>query len=336
MDITSNGRGLVLVTGATGFTGGHLALALAARGLHVRALARVASDTRLLRDHGIHIVEGDLLDRDAVDRAVAGVRRVYHIAAVYRTSNHSNDYYFDVNVGGTERVLDAARKHGVERVIHCSTAGVHGGVATIPADESAPFAPGDVYQESKLQGELAAQRAFAGGLPGVVFRPVGMYGPRDTRFLKMFRGIQRRRFPIFGSGEVRYHMTYIDDLVDGIIRCGDSPAAIGQTYLLAGPRYTTLNELAALVAQAVGVPPPALHLPVGPLLAAGAICEWVCKPLGIEPPLHRRRADFFVKERAFCIDKAKRELGYAPRVDLSEGLARTAAWYFEKGYLTRK
>lgn len=323
----------VLVTGATGFTGGHLARTLAKRGYKVRALVRARADTSDLRANGIECVEGDLVDRDAVLRAAKGVQCIYHIAAVYRSAKHPDSYYWDVNVGGTQHVIDAACRHGVARTVHCSTAGVHGDVKSIPADEDAPLSPGDVYQETKLAGERLAAEAFRGGVPGVIFRPVGIYGPGDLRFLKLFNTIQSGRFRMFGTGNVLYHLTYIDDLIDGIIRCGTSPKALGNVYLLAGPRYTTIDELARLTAIAVNAKPPEGSLPLWPLVTAAALCEYFCRPLRIEPPLHRRRIDFFRKDRGFSIERARRDLGYNPVVDLAEGLARTARWYVANGYL---
>lgn len=323
----------VLVTGATGFTGRHLALALKRRGYHVRALARPSADTRGLAGHDIEVCVGDLTDADAVARAVRGVTRVYHLAVLYRSAKYPDRSYWAVNVAGTTHVLAAAARYGVERVVHCSTVGVHGAVRRVPADEEAPFDPGDIYQHTKLQGEWAARRAFRAGLPGVVVRPTGIYGPGDLRFWKLFQAIHRGAFRMFGSGEVYYHLTYIDDLVDGILLCGERPEAPGQVYILGGKRYVSLNELVRLVADALHVPPPRGRGPLGPLKAAAGLCEWLCRPLRIEPPLHRRRLDFFTKDRAFSSDKARRELGFEPRVDLAEGLRRTARWYFDNGYL---
>jgi dihydroflavonol-4-reductase len=331
--MSADARPLALVTGATGFTGGHLALGLRKRGYRVRALARPGSDVETITGHGIEVCEGQLVSADDVSRAMAGVGVVYHIAAAYREAGHPDSYYFDVNVGGTRNVLDAARAHGVARVVHCSTAGVHGEVSTIPADETAAINPGDVYQSSKLEGERLALDEFRKGLPGVVFRPVGIYGPGDTRFLKLFRTIDTGRFRMFGSGEVLYHLTYIDDLVDGIVLCGEVPEAVGEVFLLAGPRYTSLNELVASVAEALGRRPPRGRLPLWPLLTASVLCEAACRPLGIDPPLHRRRCDFFTKDRAFTSQKARNLLGYDPKIDLAAGLKRTADWYRHAGLL---
>ena len=167
----------------------------------------------------------------------------------------------------------------------------------------------------------------------MIARPIGIYGPGDLRFLKMFRGIARGRFPMLGSGKVFYHLTYIDDLVRGFALCGQVPGAAGRTYLLAGPEYTTLEELVGLIAADLGVKPPRLHLPVWPVWTAGALCELVCKPFGIDPPLFRRRVDFYRKSRAFDTTRARQELGYNPTVDLRTGIHRTAAWYRSQGLL---
>jgi nucleoside-diphosphate-sugar epimerase len=328
----------VLVTGATGFTGGHLATTLARRGYQVRALVREKSRARFessdAAQAGVVASLGDLTDAAAVRRAAEGAAVVYHIAATYREAGQPDSAYTAINIDGTRHVLEAAKSAGARRVVHCSTGGVHGHIDHPPATEDAPLGPGDVYQETKLAAEnLARDFGLREHFEVVVARPIGIYGPGDTRFLRMFRGIARGRFPILGSGDVFYHLTYIDDLVEGFRLCGETPGAAGRTYLLAGPRYTTLNELTRLVAKELGVAPPRLHLPVWPFWMAGLACEIVCVPLRIEPPLYRRRVDFFTKSRAFDIARARTELGYAPKVDLEEGIHRTAAWYRDKGLL---
>jgi dihydroflavonol-4-reductase len=326
------------VTGATGFTGGHLATQLARRGYEVLALVRPRSVERFERSAaaaaGVVAVHGDLTDARALNTAAAGVDVVYHIAASYREAGQRDAAYRAVNVSGTQNVLNAALEGGARRVVHCSTGGVHGHIAHPPATEEAPFAPGDIYQETKLEAESVA-REFGRRerLEVVIARPIGIYGPGDMRFLKMFRGLARSRFPVLGSGEVFYHLTYIDDLVEGFRLCGETPGAAGRTYILAGPRYTTLNELVAMIARELRVQPPRWHLPVWPFWTAGLLCEMVCIPFGVEPPLYRRRVDFYTKSRAFDTTRARTELGYRPRVDLEEGIHRTAAWYQEQGLL---
>ena len=259
---------------------------------------------------------------------------VFNIAAVYREAGLPGSVYTAVNAEAVGSLIRAASRAGVRRVVQCSTVGVHGDVEHPPANEDAPLRPGDAYQESKLEGErLARETARATGTDVVIARPSGIYGPGDRRLLKLFRGIARRRFVILGRGDIFYHLTYIDDLVEGFRLCATVPEAAGRTYILAGEEVGTLRELVRLIAREVGVKPPWLRLPVWPFWLAAALCEAVCVPLRVEPPLYRRRVDFFTKSRAFDISRARAELGYAPRVTLREGVRRSLEWYQLKGWL---
>jgi dihydroflavonol-4-reductase len=321
-----------MVTGATGFTGGHLARALKAKGYEVVALVRDLKKAEPLKQQGIELVAGNLRSKDDVRRAAQGCDVVYHIAALYREARHADETYRKVNVEGVGNVIEACAELGVGRLVHCSTVGVHGNVV-VPADENAPFAPLDVYQESKVEGEMLVQQYIAKGGRATVFRPVGIHGPGDTRFLKLFRAINNGTFRMIGKGAVIYHMTYIDDLVDGIVLCGEHPAALGHTYILCGPVYTTLAELATAVATSLGRKPPRGRIPLWPVVLAAKACEAICRPLNIEPPLHARRLEFFINDRGFTAAKAIREIGYKPKFSLAEGLARTAAWYRAQGMI---
>jgi dihydroflavonol-4-reductase len=165
-----------------------------------------------------------------------------------------------------------------------------------------------------------------------VARPTAIYGPGDLRLLKLFRLVAGQR-PMIGSGRMFYHMVHVSDLVSGLRLLAERPEAIGQVYVLGGDGYRSLNDVAALIARVLDVPPPRWHLPAWPFQLAGSACEWVCRPFGVSPPLHRRRVDFFTKSRAFSIDKAREDLGYRPQVDLEHGIRETAVWYREHGYL---
>jgi len=323
-----------LVTGATGFTGGYLARGLRARGQQVRVLVRDRERARDLESAGLDVSVGDVRDRAAVDAALGGVEVVYHIAAIYRQAGLGDEAYRAVNATAVNDVIEAAARGGARRVVHCSTVGVHGDIEHPPANEDAPLSPGDIYQRTKLEGEQIARDAGTRtGIEVTIARPSGIYGPGDRRLLKLFGGVARRRFPMLGSGEIYYHLTYIDDLVEGFRLCGELPAAANRTYILAGGEVTTLNELVRLTAEVAGVDPPRVHFPVWPAWTAAALCEAVCVPLGIEPPLYRRRVDFYTKSRAFDISRARQELGYAPQVGLKDGIARTLAWGREHGWI---
>ena len=322
------------MTGATGFTGGHLARALAVRGYNVRALVRDDTRGMDLARAGVNLVTGDLTDSSSWAGALDGVEVVYNIAALYRQAGLAESTYRRVNAVAVGDLVAAAAASGVRRVVHCSTVGVHGDIEQPPADEDAPLRPGDVYQDTKVEGErLARAAAERTGIELTIARPSGIYGPGDRRLLKLFRGVARRRFIVLGHGRIFYHLTYIEDLVEGVRLCGEVTAAAGRTYILAGGEVSTLNELVSLIAEEAGVRPPRVHLPVWPFWIAGAACEAVCRPVGIEPPLYRRRVDFFTKSRAFRIDRARRELGFVPAVGLRDGVRRTLAWYKERGWL---
>ncbi len=324
----------IALTGATGYTGGRVLHALLSRGDQVAALARAGSVTRLPRDPGLRIVEGDLAQPDSIGRCVAGADAVVHVAAIYRTAGHPDSYYHDVNVGGTERLLEAAAAAGVKRFVHTSTVGVHGDVRTVPSDEEAPFAPGDVYQRTKAEAEkLARDFGARRGLAVAVLRPGAIYGPGETRLLKLFRAIARRRYAVVGSGTPFYHPVYIDDLVQAFLLALDRPEAAGQAFIAAGPRYVSQDELAQTIARHTGGRVLPFHVPAWPLQALGSLVEAVCVPFRVEPPIHRRRVDFWVKSRAFSIEKARRLLGYAPQFDWDEGVRRTVAAYRDAGWL---
>lgn len=323
----------VLVTGATGFTGGRLVWRLVRDGHVVRALVRQTGNASSLPAQ-VERISGDLRDGEALARAVAGINVVFHVAAAFRDARLSPAEYEQINVAATGHLVSAAANAGVERFVHCSTGGVHGHVEGLPANEDAPLSPGDYYQDTKLRGEqLARAIATERGLALTVARPTGIYGPGDRRILKLVRTVARGRFVMFGAGEVRYHLTHVDDIVDGLLRCAARPEAIGKVYLLAGPEAPTLNDLVRRIAAAANAPPPTVRLPITPLLIAADICEAACRPFGIEPPLHRRRADFFVKNRAFDTSRARRDLGFFASVGLDDGLRQTCEWYRAEGWL---
>lgn len=323
-----------LVTGATGFTGSRLAERLLDSGARVRALVREKSNYAPLEEKGAEIFKGDVTDREAVFEAAHCVDTVFHVAAAFREARLSDGAYREVNVEGTRNLLDAALSCGVRRFVHCSTIGVYGDVLQIPADEQTPFNPGDIYQETKLDGELLALSYFREqDAPVTVIRPCGIYGPGDARFLKLFRSIWRKKFVMLGGGDTPWHPVYIDNLIDGFLLAAEKENALGEAFIIGDENYISLNELAAKIAAALGVPPPRRRFPAGPVRLLGALCEGVFRPLGLEPPLYRRRVDFFTKARAFDISRAKSLLGYSPAVGLEEGLKLTADWYKKEGLL---
>jgi nucleoside-diphosphate-sugar epimerase len=288
-----------------------------------------------MRAEGFEVLTGDLRSPVEVDRAVAGCEVVFHLGAAYRVEGLPIKEFWRINVGGTENVLRACECHPVQRIVHVSTVGVYGRISDPPADENHPLRHTDHYQETKLAGDRLARKFFAESLRGrgVVVRPTGVYGPGDLRFLKLFRALARRYFAFPGSSQCLYHPTYIDDLLNGFELVLDKDEALGEVYNLAGGRYLSLKDYIRTLASVLGVPEPARHVPLWPLKIAAHVCENACRAVRIEPPLFPRRLGFFHNHRAYAIEKARRELGYRPRVDLETGLERTRAWYHQKGLL---
>ena len=305
------------------------------KGHTVRGLVREPRRAGELERMGVEIAPGNVLVPASLRAATSGIDTVFHFAAVFRKEVPRREIW-STNVTGIEHLLEAAVHSGVTRFIHCSSTSVYGLFPRTPTTESAPFVPirGDLYQESKLAAEQRVTlHASQGKMPATIFRTTGVYGPGDLRFLKLFRAIARQRFAMIGSGEVPFSMIYIDDLLDGIMLCATLPVAANNNYLLTGNNPVSLNETVRIISDAAGVPAPRLHIPVMPLYYAGWLMEMTLKPLGISPPLFRRRVNFFRIIRGFDNSKAKRELGFRPKIDLATGARITLEWYRQENLL---
>lgn len=325
---------LYLVTGAAGFVGRHLVQYLHDQGIRVRAMVRRPEQAGSLRSLADEVVVADLQDADTLPAAVEGVAGIYHIGAVFRQEGLPDSVFYDINAEGVRRLLDAAIAAGVPRFIHCSTNGVHSDVDTPPADENAPFKPGDIYQETKLAGEMIAMEYFqAGAIKGVVIRPTMIYGPGDQRTLKLFRMIAKGRFFYVGPGNAFTHWVDVRDLARAFRLAMEAEDINAEAFLIGGKTYNTLRDNVSEIAAQLDVPEPKLHLPVAPVMAMAHVVQALCKPLGIEPPLFPRRVSFYLKHRAYDITKAREMLGYEPRSDFADEVRDIIAAYRASGAL---
>lgn len=325
----------VLVTGGTGFTGKALVKRLLSESYEVVALdSKEGLKTSEIRDWGAEVYIGSVTDPSVVKKCVKGVEVIHHLAAAFREMDVPNSYYEEVNVGGTRNLLEAAVEAKVKKFIYCSTCGVHGNIDQPPGDEEAPIKPADYYQRTKYLAEPIVKEFCQKGLPAVILRPAAIYGPGDPeRFFMIFKRVAKGYFPIFGNGKTYYHPLYIDNLVDAFMLSMQKGKGKGEAYLIADDDYLEIEELVRKVAKALNMEIKIPHFPIAPLIVAGHICEKLCKPLHIKPPIFPRRVDWYRQNRAFKIDKAKKELGYKPVIDIDEGLKRTAEWYKQEGYL---
>jgi nucleoside-diphosphate-sugar epimerase len=325
----------VLVTGGTGFTGKALVRRLIDEGHEVIALDyQEGLKTDELRTSGAQVVIGTVTDKDKVKECIRGVDIVHHLAAAFREMNVPDGYYRDVNVQGTKNMLEAALEEGVKKFVYCSTCGVHGNIDNPPGDENAPINAADYYQQAKYEAEPLVKEYFRKGLKTVILRPAAIYGPGDPeRFFMIFKRVVKGTFPMFGDGRTLYHPLYIDNLVDAFMLAAEEGKGDGEAYLIADEEYLGIEALVHKTAKALDVPVKTPHYPIWPVIIAGHICEKLCKPIRVTPPIFPRRVDWYRQNRAFDISKAKKDLGYQPVVDLDEGLKRTAAWYRSEGYL---
>jgi len=317
----------VLITGGNGFIGSHLVDSQLAQGHQVRAVDLHPSYLATINHPHLEVITGDIADSALLPRLLKGVDLVYHLASAHLDVSLSDDHYRRVNVAATLALLQAAQAAGVRRVVHCSSNGVLGEVKQPPANESTPCAPTNIYERTKLEGEQAALNfSRESGLPVVVVRPAWVYGPRCPRTQKLFRTIKKGRFVMIGSGQTLRHPVYITDAIKGLELAAQTEGASGEIYFIAGEQAVTIAELVQTIAGVQGVKPPLLHLPVLAGKAAGHVLQLAFKPFNRQPPFSRRSVDFFLKDNAYSISKARRELGYTPTVDLESGLLRTAEW----------
>jgi dihydroflavonol-4-reductase len=326
----------VLVTGATGYTGQVLTRKLVALGCDVQAIARASSNKASLGDLPVRWFEGDVFDPDVVQRATEGVEYIFHVAAAYREAKISDETYTKVHIDSTKLLAQSVvRSEGFKRFVHISTVGVHGHIDDPPANEEYRFSPGDIYQRTKAEAELwVRQFAKERGLPLAVVRPAAIYGPGDRRLLKLFKMASKPFFPLFGSGQGLYHLIHVEDLTDIFITAALDPQALGEVFIAGNPESTRLQDIARIIADELGnTRLRFIRFPAWPLFLAADLCELVCKPFGIEPPLYRRRVAFFTKDRAFDTTKLLEMLKYQYTYTVDAGLRSTARWYREAGWL---
>lgn len=327
----------VLITGGTGFIGSRLALCCLQRGDRVRVLGQennaVEQENRkLIESNGAQVVLGSVIEREKIFELTRGVDVVYHLAAAQHEANVPDQHFWDVNVTGTKNILEASLQAGVKRFVHGSTIGVYGSMLEGKIDEQSPLKPDNIYGITKLEGERLLL-SFQEKLPVVVIRISETYGPGDRRLLKLFKAIKKKIFFMIGNGRNLHHLIYIDDLIEGLFLAATVPGAVGRIFVLAGKETLTTNEMVGVIAEELGMAVPRFRAPLSLFLLLATITEKTLRPLGIQPPLHRRRIDFFKKSFVFTQDEAAEHLGFAPKFSFKQGVHETAKWYAEVGAL---
>jgi len=333
----------VLVTGATGLIGSRLVETLAAKGYHVKSLVRKSSVSSNLRRLGIELAYGDITNKESVEEAVENVDTVYHLAAIRGERLLPKEEYWEVNVKGTENILEASCKKGIKKFVYCSTEGVLGWFTHPPADESWPYQPVGIYHQSKAEAEkLVKKYSYEKQLPATIVRPVIAYGPTEKgTIFKIASMINKGIFVILGHGNFSLHIVYIDNLTQGLRLAGEKKSSVGQTYFIADETPIVFSGLVQIIAETLNVQTTKIHIPVWSAKLAGMMVENLYRillrlnvgELGDDPILTPMKVDILSKERFYDISKAKKELGYKPIMDTEEAIRSTVKWYKKNNYL---
>lgn len=325
----------ILVTGATGFLGSALVPELVKQDQPVRVLVRDEQKARQQFGEAVSIVRGEITDAAQVRQAVEGVNIIYHFVGRLYHPSVPAELYRETHVEGTRIILEACKGQSqLTRFVHCSTTGVHGETGKTPAAEDAPFAPTNPYEATKLEGELLALKAHKEqGLPVSVVRPGLVYGPGDLHLLGFFSSIKKGLFRVIDNGTAMLHPIYIDDMNDAFLLAAERPEAIGHSYNIAGARAVSIRELSTAIAHSMGKELPSGNIPLWLANLASDGFSLIPGFQGEKAPLTRSRVKFLTNSRVYSIERAKRDLGFAPKVELEEGMRRTAWWYQKHGYL---
>ena len=323
-----------IVTGANGFVGSHLVDRLTREGLRVVCLVRPSADLRWLGDLPVEICACGLDSRDDLAAAVSGADYVFHVAGL--TRGRTADQYMAANAEPTGRLVEAATRSAksIRRFVYVSSlaaAGPNGGEA--PLDETSPPEPADDYGRSKLAAERIVMEA-GGRMPVAIVRPPGVYGPRDTNFLPLFRAARRLGIvPAIGGGAIEVSLVHVADLAEGIWLAASSPAGVGGTYFIASGTYT-MADFAAAMASAMERRVRLVNVPRFLAVLAGELGEIRRALTGRPGIVSRRKVRDLLQPRWTCSwEKARREIGYRERIGLADGVRQTAAWYAAQGWI---
>ena len=320
----------VLITGATGFIGGNLVKGNLAKGNRVRAMVLPGDPgAASLKERGVEVVQGNVCDYHSIRKAMEGIEIVFHCAAVV-TDWAPKSLFQEVTVGGAENMCKAATEVGVSRFVDMSTCDVFGIIEDKVMDESFPLCPwNEPYPDYKIQSEKIMWRYHKEkGLPVTMVYPCWVFGEGDQTFVPLLADSIIKKELIFWRRDALVWPTYIDNLVDLLLLISEDPRAVGNGYLVHDGEYTTLQEFCAEIARALGVPPITTHIPYGLAYAASWIMELIWKTLGIKtrPLLTTYTVKNLGSRFRFSIDKARRELGWKPKISYKDGMNATMKW----------
>jgi dihydroflavonol-4-reductase len=324
-----------LVTGATGFLGGALAMRLARDGRAVRALVRRESDANALAAAGVELASGDVRDSAAVREAMRGCTHVVHLAAKRAGAGVPARAMLDVNVRGTANVAAAASAEGVARLVYGSSLGVHGFVAGAVIDERSPIRPNTHYRRSKwIAEQLLRDERDRSGLPVVVARISTVVGPGASAWLPLTRLVASGRMRLLGDGANHIDLIAVDDLVDGLLLCATTTSAERGCYVLGSATPSTVAWFVGSIARALEVPAPRAGPPVAPYRWMLWTAQLAFRATGLDPRFVHAR-EVLVADKRASSELARAELGYAPHASVDDAVRAMIARFVEDGQVQR-
>ncbi len=325
-----------LITGATGFIGPYLLERLISQGHTCRCLVRPDSEIKITKHPAIEIVTGDITQLETLAGIGAGMDYLLHLA----TLGHMNNFTFTeemfetINVAGTRNIMEEALKSGIKKIVHCSSMAAMGICSDLPATEESTCNPHHAYGRSKRKAEKTVQTMVADQkLPAAIVRFSMVYGPGDPRdILKLTRMAKRGTFPQIGSRPKLTPLIHVEDAVSGLLLAADHGRA-GEIYLLTNKKSEPFDKIRKIIQEALGTRRPTIHIPEFLALALATLIEKSCSLIGKTPPVARRNIESTLADRVFSIEKAQKELGFAPEIDPADGLRETVLWYKEKRWI---
>lgn len=324
----------ILITGATGFVGSHVADRLIEQGHSVRALTRSSSSLKWLKDKQLQTVQGNMLDVESLREAVEGVDAVIHIAGV--TTAKDKNGYFEGNQIATRGLLEATRRYnpGIKHFIHASSQTAVGpSLDGEPVTEITPPHPITTYGMSKRAAEEECERARQ-HFPITILRLAAVYGPRDTAILTFFQTVHKRLKPLIGFSDKYVNLVHVDDVVQSFERSLLNPKALNETYMIGSEEQYTWKHVSNLTSQILERAGITVRLPHSLVYGVAAVSELFNMFKSKPSVLNWEKGKDIVQAHWTCsVEKAKADLEYRQSVSLEEGIRKTTEWYRKEQWL---
>lgn len=322
----------VLITGGSGFIGSTLLKRFLGEQYYLTILLRKKD---VFKNENVNIVRGDLRNKDDVLLAAKGQDLIFNAGAVLPHHNLPEKEYWLTNFVGARNIAEASLRFNVKRLIHISTTGIYGSAEIRVASEDSPFNPQDVYAKSKLEAERHIFSLSKKGLKFVIIKPTIGYGPGDTRpgFMNLLRSVKIKLFaPMIGNGGNFFHTVYIDNLIDALVLCATKKEAVCEDFIIGDEPCLKIKDIMKTIYKVQKRNMPSINVPESLAYFLGFVGDFA-QTLGLKLPLTTRRVKFLTQNKKFSIDKAKKILGYKPKVNFHTGIANTYNWYKERNLI---